>query len=478
MRSELHSFPIQNTTDNYLYFKPIMIEFHNKFRYIIFISLKNILGIFMLRFAPSPTGDLHIANLRVALFNYILSVQKKEGLLIRIEDTYKEKNIEGKDQEIIGLLELFGIKYTNVTYQSDNLKYHRAMALQLLHEKIAFNCFCTAATLDAKKEQAKTNNKPYKYDEACLSLTPEQTIDNETSFTVRLRKPNVDVEYIDQIEGKMSFSPSDIDSFVILNADKSPTYNFACAVDDMIADISMVVRSDIHISNTPKQIAVRAALNYTKEIEYAHLPMILNSSGEKMSESDEGFGVKWLVEQGFLPAAIVNYLLQLGNITEKEVFSLDEALEWFDISKISKSSVVFDMDALRLTNIKHLHLLDDVELSRYVGFADADIGKLAKLYLGNVSTTKELKTKIGAIFAKKSISKDFIEEATTVKTLIQNAPFFEKFDDFTAYLMKETKIEGKPLLTTLRLLLTGAQDSPEVANMYPYLKNYLSEVIK
>jgi len=138
------------------------------------------------------------------------------------------------------------------------------MVLQLLHEKIAFNCFCSPDVMEAKREKAKAEHKPYRYDDACLSLTPEQTIDNETPFTVRLRKPSVDVEFTDLIKGPMSFKPADIDSFIILRADKTPTYNFACAIDDMLADISMVIRGEDHVSHPPTQIAVRAALNYPK----------------------------------------------------------------------------------------------------------------------------------------------------------------------------------------------------------------------
>ena len=432
----------------------------------------------MLRFAPSPTSDMHIGNLRVALFNYILSVQKNEGLVIRIEDTDKARNIEGKDNEIIGILDLFGIKYQDVVYQSGNLKYHRAMALQLLHEKIAFNCFCTPTVLKAKHEQAKADGKAYRYDDACLSLTPEQTIDNESEFTVRLRKPNVDVEFTDAIKGKISFSPSDIDSFVILNADKSPTYNFACAVDDMISDISMVIRSEDHLSNTPKQIAVRAALNYTKEIEYAHLPIILNKSGEKMSMHDDTSNVKWLLEEGFIPEAIINYLVLIGNKPPKEIFSLEEALEFFDLSKISTAPAKFDIDKLRFINRQHLDGLDDVELSRYVGFADGDIGKLAKIYLEEVSTTKELKVKIGAIFAEKTIPEEFKEAAVTMKEVLLKAPFFKAFDDFNSHIMKESGLKGNNFSVPLRLLLSGAEQGPDLAEMYPFIKNYMAEIVK
>ena len=432
----------------------------------------------MLRFAPSPTGDMHIGNLRVALFNYILSVQKNEDLIIRIEDTDKERNIEGKDKEIIGLLDLFGIKYKDVTYQSANLKYHRAMGVQLLHERIAFNCFCAPETLEAKRDQAKSDRKAYRYDDACLFLTPEQTIDNECPFTVRLRKPSVDVSFTDAIKGEMRFSPEDIDSFIILRADKNPTYNFACAIDDMIADISMVIRGEDHVSNTPKQIAVRAALNYTKEIEYAHLPIILNESGKKMSKRDDASSVKWLLEEGFLPSAIINYLILIGNKPPQEIFTLEEALSWFDLSRISKAPAKFDIDKLRFINKKHLQNLDDVELSRYVGFADKDIGKLAKIYLDEASTTKELRTKISAIFSEKSIPEEFSEPATKMKEVLQNAPFFEEFDAFKTHIMQESGLKGKNFFKPLRLLLSGAEHGPDLAEIYPLIKNYMSEIVK
>jgi len=425
----------------------------------------------MLRFAPSPTGDMHIGSLRVALFNYILSVQKNEGLVVRIEDTDTARNVEGKETEIIGLLDLFGIKYQDIVYQSSNLKYHRAMALQLLHEKIAFNCFCKPTLLEAKMKKAKLDGEAYRYDDACLSLTPEQTIDNESGFTVRLRKPNVNVEFTDTIKGKMSFSPTDIDSFIILAADKSPTYNFACAVDDMISDVSMVIRNDNYLSDTPKQIAVRAALNYTKEIEYAHLPSLLN-------EEDNNTNVKRLLEEGFIPEAIINYLLLLGNETPQEIFSLQDALEFLDLAKISKIPAKFEIDKLRFINKEHLNNLDDVELSRYVGFADGDIGKLAKLYLDEVSTTRELKVKIGAIFAEKVIPEAFAKGTTTMKEVLLAAPFFEKFDDFNAYLKKETGLTGDNYLKSLRLLLSSEQEGPDLAQMYPFIKNYMTEIVK
>ncbi len=432
----------------------------------------------MLRFAPSPTEDLHINNLRLALFNYILSHQNNEELIIRMEDIDESRNIEGKDKEIAGLLGLFGISYRDVTYQSAYLKYHRSMAIQLLHEKIAFNCFCTPQMLQAKKNEALKANIPYRYDDACLSLTPEQTIDNELPFTVRLRKPNVNVVFTDIIKGECSYAPEDIDSFVILETDKRPSYNFACAVDDMLSDISLVIRSDKYLDETPKQIAARAALNYTKEITYAHVPDLCDAKGQRLNEEHKGYDVKWLLEEGFLPSAIVNYLILLGNETPQETFTLDEAVKWFDLSKLSKEPAIFDLNDLRKINQLHLAALDDTELSRYVGFADADIGQLAKLYLDRVSTTKELRETVCAIFESKVIPEALQADVDRIRNILTDAPFFETYDKLLKFLIQESTLTEEALLPVLRYLLCGSEETPELSLVYAHIKNYLSEIIK
>lgn len=432
----------------------------------------------MLRFAPSPTGDMHIGNLRVALFNSLISRQRNEPLIIRIEDTDTERNIEGKDKEILELLALFNIEYTDVIHQSNNLRYHRAMAIQLLHDKKAFNCFCTPEELDRKRELAKVKKIPFRYDDTCTHLSPEETIDNENPFTIRLKKPEEAITVTDIIKGEITFAPMDIDSFIIMRAEKYPTYNFACAVDDMLSDISIVIRGEDHMSNTPKQIAVRDALGYDKKTEYAHLPVILNDSGKKMSKRDDASSVKWLLEEGYLPEAIVNYLILIGNKAPQEIFTADEALEWFELANLSKSPARFDLDKLKFINREHLRHMRPKELSRYVGFADNDIGEIAKIYLEEAGTLKELRSKIEPLFAEKVVPEEFAEAAEKLRTAIKNAPFFEEFDDFKSYLMKETGLKGKFFLKPLRLLLTGAEHGPELANIYIYLKNYLGEIVK
>ncbi|WP_321778328.1 glutamate--tRNA ligase family protein [Sulfurimonas sp.] len=407
----------------------------------------------MLRFAPSPIGDMHIDNLQVALFNYIVSKQKNENLIVRIENT--GKNINVNDKEILEILSLFDIEYTQVIYQSENIRYHSAMALQLMHDKKAFSCFCSNQWLEKKEKEAKENKKAYRYDDACRNLPAELVIDNTNPFTIRINRPDE------------SFESDAIDSFVLMNQEKTPTYNFACAVDDMLSDISIVITTQEHISNTSKQNHVRTSLGYEKKIQYVYIPTILDT-----------FSVKWLLEEGYLPSAISNYLISMGTKTPQEIFNVKEAIEWFTIEDISKSPTHFSIELLKQINKEHLKNLDDTEISRYVGFADADIGKLAKVYLKEARTTKELKSKIEPIFATKNIPQEFMESSKVLSQTIKNAPFFEQYSDFKKYIIENSGLKDENLFEPLRYLLTGARNGPDIADVYKYIKNYIGEIIK
>ena len=432
----------------------------------------------MLRFASSPTGDMHIGDLRVAIFNYITSKQRDEDLIVRIEDTDKEKNIEDKDKEILDILGVFSIEYSQVIHQSQNVRFHTAMALQLMHEKKVFSCFCSPDWIEKKRREAKETKKTYKYDDACRNLHPELVIDNTNPFTIRINRPDETIAIKDLVKGDISFAPDTMDSFIIMSQDKTPTYNFSCAVDDMLNDISTVIHSEEHISDTPQQEHIRNSLDYEKKIEYAHLPIILNNEDKKMSKDDDAFSVKWLLEEGYLPDAIANYLILMGNETPQEIFNMKDAIEWFNLEKMSKSPIRFDIDMLKHINTEHLKAMDAKELSRYVGFADAEIGELARIYLKEAGTTKELKSKISPIFSKRNIPKDFTEQVTLMAEIIKNAPYFDEYDDFKNYVMKESRLKGDDFSKALRILLTNAQSGPDIAEIYKYLKNYIGERIK
>lgn len=415
----------------------------------------------MLRFAASTDDNMNINDLRIALFNYTLAKQKDEGFIVRIEGA--------ENQEVLDLLALFNIEYSQVVYQSQNFRFHSAMALDLLHKKKAFSCFCSDEWLEKKREEAKSENKEYRYDDACRNLPAELVIDNTAPFTVRIVRPDTAIVIHDKIKGELSFEPDRVESFVIMNQDKTPTHNFASSVDDMLNDISMIVRSDKHINDTVKQIHIRNSLGYEKEIEYAHLPPILD--GDTVS-------VKSLLEQGYLPEAISNYLISAGNTPQKEIFTLNETKEWFTLDTVLDSPARFDIEMLKEINREHLKMMDATELSRYVGFADADIGELARIYLQEAGTTQELKTKIAPIFESRDIPEEFAESVALLKNAIQKAPYYETYDEFKNQILKETELEEKSFSKPLRILLTNAEDGPDIAEIYKYLKNYIGEIIK
>ncbi|MDD2652595.1 MAG: glutamate--tRNA ligase [Sulfurimonas sp.] len=422
----------------------------------------------MLRFAFSPTSDINIGDLRVAILNYIVSKQRGEGLIVRIEDMDKERNIEQKEEEMLGILGLFGIEYSHVVHQSQNFRFHAAMALQLLHEAKAFNCFCSPQWLEKKREEAKNNNEAYKYDDACASLPAELVIDNENPFTVRIKKPQEPIIIKDYINGEMILKPQDVESFIIMSENKRPTYSFACGIDDMLSDISLVICDEEHLSDAPKEDWIRTLLGYQKKIEYAHLPLMQDGTSS----------VKWLLEEGYLPSAIVNYLISTVNKPPKDIFTMQEALEWFSLENISKSPARFDINMLKQLNREHLMMLDAKELSRYVGFADEEIGKLAKVYLEESSTTKELRSKIGAIFALKDIPEELRESSAVIADIIKKAPCFDRYEEFEKHVMQESGIKGENLLKSIRLLLTGSEHGPDIAAIYQCVKNYIGEIVK
>ncbi|MDD2291942.1 MAG: glutamate--tRNA ligase [Aliarcobacter sp.] len=428
----------------------------------------------MLRFAPSPTGDMNIGNLRVAIFNYIMSKQLNEDLIVRIEDIDAEKNIEGKDKEILEILNLFSIEYKTVMHQSDSLKYHQKMALQLMTQKKAYACFCSDTKLDELKEESIKNGKPFRYDGFCETLSDETVLNTNAPFTVRIKKPEHNIKFTDLLKGDFDYTPFDVDSFIILRQDKTPTYNYACAVDDMIMDISFVIREENHLSNTPKQIHIRESLGYTKEIKYVHLPIILNT----LTNENDTTSVKSLIDEGFLPSAIANYLVLVGNETPTEIFTLEEAISWFKIENISKDSAKFDIDKLRFINKKHLETIDDMRLSKILGFADSDIGKLAKIFLEEVNTIKEIKEKITSIFSPKTSLTGYEEESLKLKECLQKAPFFNDFEELKKYIEEKTSLKEEQLVKPLRYILTGADNGVNISDIYPLIKNYLGEIVK
>ena len=429
----------------------------------------------MLRFAPSPTGDMHIEDLRIAIFNYIVAKERDEKFIVRIEDGDKARNIEGKDTEILQILEKFALTHDSVFHQSEHLNIHQTLAIRLLEEGKAFVCTCTEEQLEADKKEAKARKTAYSYSGRCFEAYKEQLKklkEEKTSFVIRIKKPEHDIISHDVLQGDIVTTPDEVDAFVILKADGTPTYNFACACDDMLSGVDFIIQGEEHLSDTPRQIHIKEHLGYAEETTYAHLPVILNTKGKR----DNTFSVKWLFEQGFIPDAIANYLILLGNNTPEEIFTLPKALEWFDLKNISSSPVTFDISKLRFLNRKHLEKMDDKRLSMVFGFADEEIGKLAKLYLEEASTLNELEAKIKAIFSPKDFSGEWGEQMRIMEKIIAEAPMIGTFDEFKSYIIQKSGLEDENFSKPLNLLLTGSDHGPELSKIYPYIKSYLLEV--
>ena len=439
----------------------------------------------MYRFAPSPTGDMHIGNLRAAIFNYICSLQDKSGFILRIEDTDQERNIKGKEKDILEILARFGIVPQQIYIQSENLKFHRQMASKLLIDKKAFACFCSQEELEAKKEAAKAAGVAYRYDGTCEKMTDEQVLNDPRPFVIRMKKPAHSMSFTDAIKGELSFEPDAIDSFVIMRADKTPTYNFACAVDDMLEGVTFVIRGEDHVSNTPKQDLIREGLGYTGKMGYAHLPIVLNIEGKKMSKRENESSVKWLLQSGFMPEAIANYLIMLGNKTPCEIFTIEQAAQWFDLAKISRSPAKFDVKKLEQLNREHIKIANDERIAELFGFEkDRNLAvkiALAKFYTQESSLIPQIAAKISAVFAVKVAPSEYASEFETLKSAAQtllNTPAAQNFDDFKKELMQKSGLKGKNFFMPLRALLTNELHGPELSELYAIIKENLSEVIK
>lgn len=431
----------------------------------------------MYRFAPSPTGDMHIGNLRAAIFNYICSLKDKSGFILRIEDTDTARNIEGKEEEIQEILHKFGIKWQTLYYQSKNLKFHREFAHKLLMDKKAFCCFCSSEILAQKKELAKQNGEAYRYDGTCERLSDEQVLECEKPFVIRMKKPTSTMKFKDTIKGEISFEPENIDSFVIMREDKTPTYNFACAIDDMLEGVTFVIRGEDHVSNTPKQEWIRECVGFSEKIQYAHLPIILDNEGKKMSKRDSSSSVKWLLECGYMPEAIANYLILLGNKTPCEIFTIEEAAQWFDITKISKNPAKFDITKLAQINREHIKRASDERLAQLFSL-EISRANLIRFYTQESSLIPEISAKISAIFSPKNISEEWRENAEILRNLILNeSEIPAEFNEFKSNLMKKSALKGKAFFMPLRLLLTNSEHGPELSELFPLIRDEIRAVV-
>jgi glutamyl-tRNA synthetase len=314
------------------------------------------------RFAPSPTGYLHVGGARTALFNWLYARHTGGTHILRIEDTDRERSTEEHTRVILDGLTWLGISWDEGPYfQGAYAARHQADAERLLAEGKAYRCFCTKEELDAQRAKAESSGVGFRYDRRCAGLSPaevEQRIRNGAPSTIRFKLSDEEIAWDDAVHGRISFQGRDLDDFVILRSDNSAIYNLAVVSDDIAMGITHVIRGDDHISNTPKQIALYRALGHEPPV-FAHVPMILGSDGKKLSKRHGATAVGDYQQQGILPAAMRNFLALLGWSPgeDREILPEDEMIRLFTLEGIQKKPAVFDTTKLEWMNGQYLSLL-------------------------------------------------------------------------------------------------------------------------
>ena len=312
-----------------------------------------------LRFAPSPTGYLHVGGARTALFNWLYAKHFDGDFLLRIEDTDKLRSTDESTRAIFEGMQWLGLDWTEeVVYQGANLERHQQDAYRMLESGAAYRCFCTAQELDERRKTAEANKEAFKYDRRCDRLTTEE-IDRRVAagepFVIRFRIPEGTTEWNDLVHETIAFPNKDLEDFVILRSNATPIYNLAVVSDDIAMGITLVMRGDDHISNTPKQILLYRALGAELPV-FAHLPMIHGMDGKKLSKRHGATAVGDCQHQGLLPGAMLNFLALLGWSPggDREVMTIDEMIALFSPDGLQRKAAIFDPKKLEWMNGQHL----------------------------------------------------------------------------------------------------------------------------
>ena len=312
------------------------------------------------RFAPSPTGLLHIGGARTALFAWLFAKSNSGSCLLRIEDTDKERSKQEYTDEIINSFNWMGVNFDeDVVYQSKNHDRHLEVAKELLKNGKAYICNCSKERLDQLRKEQEERGENAKYDGKCRNLS----ISESENTVIRFKNPEEgSVVFKDLIKGQIEFSNEEMDDFIIVRSDGAPTYNLCVVVDDLDMKISHVIRGDDHLNNTPKQINVFDALGIKPPI-YGHVPMILGEDGKRMSKRHGAVGVSEYRDMGILPTAFMNYLARLGwSFGDQEIFTSDELLENFSNGKFNSAPASFSLDKLTWYNKEYLNSMEFKDL--------------------------------------------------------------------------------------------------------------------
>ncbi|MED1459266.1 glutamate--tRNA ligase [Bacillus safensis] len=457
------------------------------------------------RYAPSPTGHLHIGNARTALFNYLFARSQGGKFIIRIEDTDQKRNVEGGEESQLRHLKWLGIDWDESIdkdggygpyRQSERNDIYKKYYDELLEKDLAYKCYCTAEELEAEREAQIARSEMPRYSGKCSHLSKEEEdklIAEGREPSIRFRVPKGEIiKFDDMVKGDISFETDGIGDFVIVKKDGTPTYNFAVAVDDHLMKMTHVLRGEDHISNTPKQIMIFHAFGWDVPL-FGHMTLIVNENRKKLSKRDES--IIQFIEQyknlGYLPEALFNFIALLGwsPVGEEELFTKEQFIDIFDVNRLSKSPALFDMHKLKWVNNQYVKALD---LDQVVALTlphlqkagkvseqlteeeNTWVRKLISLYHEQLSYGAEI-VELTELFFKEQIeynqeAKEVLAEEQVPEVMASFAVQLEQLESFTPdeikgaikAVQKETGHKGKKLFMPIRVAVTGQTHGPEL----------------
>ena len=468
------------------------------------------------RFAPSPTGYLHIGGLRTALFNYLYARHTGGKMLLRIEDTDRTRFVEGALENLLKALKWSGVEIDegvmldengHVTEKGDFGPYIQSERVkagiydkyidQLIEEGKAYYCFCSQERVDQVRDQMRADGLTPKYDGLCRSIPLEeakQRVANGEEHTVRLKLPkDYDISFNDRIKGKITFNTDDQDDQVLIKRDGFPTYHFAVVVDDHLMGITHVVRGDEWISSTPKHVYLYEAFGWQAP-EYIHLPTVLNKDHKKYSKRNGDGMVEDFIEEGYTPEGLINFLSLLGwsPDSEEEIFSMEELAKQFDFDRVNKTGAVFDKKKLDWVNGHYVRELSPEELAEDIkpymlkaglideSYPEDKLVLLAETWQSAIDKFSDA-PELAKNYYIKSEDIDYDDDAkeaiSTDEARTLFAAFLNQLDqvdeidaDFAKSVMKtiqkETGIKGKNLWFPVRAAVTGSVHGPDLSNAF------------
>lgn len=441
------------------------------------------------RFAPSPTGTLHIGGARTALFNWLYAKKLNGKFLLRIEDTDLERSKKIFNDDICNSLKWLNLNWDNeIYYQSKKINNHLMVARTLLKKNMAYRCYCTKEELEKEKESALKNKLPYKYSGKCRDIK----VIYDKPHVIRIRSSNKGSTILnDEIQGSVTVHNSNIEDFIIVRSNKTPTYMLSVVVDDKEMGITNVIRGDDHLTNTMKQIIIYNALNWSLPV-FAHIPLIYGSDGTKLSKRHGALSVLKYKESGILPEALMNYLLRLGwGYKDKEFFTIEEAKNYFSIKGIGKSPSRFDV--LKLKNINNHYFQEkspdqifNIVSKKYKKFDEEKVIRLINVFKSRSNTIEEIE--IGLEYILIDQLTNYSNEANEVINnsdikLLKKVIFnIEKVNNWTALILeeiiknfiKENNIKPFNILAPVRAALTGQKYSPSIYIIFEMLGKKVS----